>query len=82
MTSKSNLSPDPIVLMIMYLIVACPKCGNYSVTRDTVKTHQCPYCGYVMRIEEVSIVARARNGKEAREILLKLKTPRELRSKR
>ncbi|WP_054857958.1 DUF1922 domain-containing protein [Vulcanisaeta sp. JCM 16159] len=63
----------------MYLIIACPKCGNYSVIRDTVKTHECPYCGYLMRIEEVPIIARARNGREAREIILKLKTPRELR---
>ncbi|ADY00856.1 hypothetical protein VMUT_0645 [Vulcanisaeta moutnovskia 768-28] len=59
--------------------MACPKCGNYSITRDTTKTHQCPYCGYVMRIEEVTIIARAKNGKEAREIILKLKTPKELR---
>ncbi|PLC68915.1 DUF1922 domain-containing protein [Vulcanisaeta sp. EB80] len=63
----------------MYLVVSCPKCGNYSVVRDNVKTHQCPYCGYVMRIEEAIIIARAKNGREAREIILKLKTSRELR---
>jgi len=63
----------------MYLVVSCPKCGNYSVVKDNVKTHQCPYCGYVMRIEETIIIARAKNGREAREIILKLKTPRELR---
>jgi hypothetical protein len=32
-----------------------------------------------MRIEEAIIIARAKNGREAREIILKLKTPRELR---
>ncbi len=63
----------------MYLVVSCPRCGNYSVVRNTAKTHQCPYCGYVMRIEEAAVIAKARNGREAREIVLKLKTPKELR---
>ncbi len=66
---------------MVYLVITCPRCGSYSVARDTVKTHQCPYCGYVMRIEEASIIARVNSGKEAREIILKLKTPRELRRK-
>ncbi|WP_084019766.1 DUF1922 domain-containing protein [Vulcanisaeta thermophila] len=63
----------------MYLVVVCPRCGNLSVMREGVKSHQCPYCGYVMRVEEVTIMGRARNGREARELLIKLKTPRELR---
>ncbi len=32
-----------------------------------------------MRMEEATIIARAKNGKEARDIILKLKTPKELR---
>ncbi|MFB6469913.1 MAG: DUF1922 domain-containing protein [Vulcanisaeta sp. AZ3] len=63
----------------MYLIISCPKCGNYSIVKDSTKTHQCPYCGYVMHLEEAVILARAKNGKEAREIILRLKIPRELR---
>ncbi len=65
--------------MAEYLIVSCPKCGEYSAVREGSKTHTCPYCGYRMRIEEAGIIAKARSGREAREVILRLKTPNELK---
>ncbi len=59
-----------------YLIVSCPRCGKYSAMKSGSKSHSCPYCGYVMRIEEVSIFKRVKSGKEAREIIQKLNTPK------
>ncbi|NPB00220.1 MAG: DUF1922 domain-containing protein [Crenarchaeota archaeon] len=43
------------------------------------KTHQCPYCGNLLRIEEAQIIYRARSGKEAREVIRRLTTPRGLK---
>ncbi len=43
------------------------------------KTHQCPYCGYLIRVEDAEIVCRARSGKEARDIIKRLTTPKGLK---
>ncbi|OYT25340.1 MAG: DUF1922 domain-containing protein [Thermoprotei archaeon ex4572_64] len=59
-----------------YLIVSCPRCGKYSAMKSGSKSHSCPYCGYVVRIEEVSIFKKVRSGREAREIIKKLNTPK------
>ncbi len=50
--------------------------------RATAKTHVCPYCGRLYRLEELTVVARARSGKEAREIIQQLNAPKMLRSRR
>ncbi|NPA69965.1 MAG: DUF1922 domain-containing protein [Crenarchaeota archaeon] len=65
--------------VVEYLVVRCPKCGSISAMKYGAKTHQCPYCGYLMRLEEVQIIHRARSGKEAREIIKRLTTPRGLK---
>lgn len=77
----SNLSLRHFILDMEYLIVKCPQCGKYSAMKFGVKTHQCPYCGYLMRINEVSIIKRVRSGKEAREIIKQLNTPKNLEFK-
>jgi len=67
--------------MTEYLVVRCPKCGKISAMKFGVRTHQCPYCGYVMKIEEVAILAKARSGREAREIIKRLTTPKGLKNR-
>ncbi len=50
----------------------CPRCSKYSAMRDGSRTHQCPYCGYIMRVDEVTIVERSLDGKRARELVKRL----------
>ena len=65
--------------MTEYLVVKCPHCGQASAMKATSKTHMCPFCGRVSRLEEFTIVARVKSGKEAREVIRQLNTPRALR---
>ncbi|RLE55305.1 MAG: hypothetical protein DRJ40_08840 [Thermoprotei archaeon] len=37
------------------------------------KTKQCPYCGTRFEVYRAQILARARDGKEARELIIKFK---------
>ncbi|NPA22805.1 MAG: DUF1922 domain-containing protein [Crenarchaeota archaeon] len=57
----------------------CPKCGSISAMKCGMRSHQCPYCGYVMKIEEAQIICRAGSGREAREIIRRLTTPKGLK---
>ncbi len=65
--------------MAEYLIIRCPKCGRISAMKFGARSHQCPYCGYLMRLEEVTIIAKAKSGREAREIIKRLTTPKGLK---
>jgi len=49
--------------------------------KATSRSHMCPYCGRVSRIEELSIIARVKSGREAREIIQQLNTPKMLRTR-
>jgi DNA-directed RNA polymerase subunit RPC12/RpoP len=40
-----------------YVAVVCPRCGRASAARAAAKRHQCPYCGHIMQVEDVSIIA-------------------------
>ncbi len=57
---------------VKYLVVRCPRCGMLSAVRLGSSRHQCPYCGLVFTVDESTIVAKANNGREAREIILRL----------
>ncbi len=59
--------------LVKYLIVRCPKCGNVSAVMIGRKTKQCPYCGTRFEVYRAQILARARDGKEARELIIKFK---------
>lgn len=52
-----------------YLIVRCPRCNMPSAVRLGSSSHMCPYCGTRFRINESNIITRARNGKEASELI-------------
>ncbi len=41
----------------------------------------CPYCGTVFKLEEATIIARAKSGKEAREIIKQVNLPKGLRER-
>ena len=30
--------------MALYMIIKCPKCGNYVAVRENSKSFTCPYC--------------------------------------
>ena len=67
---------------MQYLVLVCDRCGNYSAVREGARTHRCPYCGHLIETSRATIVARASSGREAREIITRLKTPPELRRRR
>ncbi len=56
----------------MYLIILCPQCSRASAAREGAKTHSCPYCGSTMRTDKAKVIARARNGREARKIVVEI----------
>ena len=58
----------------MYLVLLCPQCSRASAAREGAKTHSCPYCGSTIRIGSARTIARARNGREARKIIVELNT--------
>ncbi len=49
--------------------------------KATAKTHMCPYCGKVSRLEELTVITRAKSGREAREIVQRLNAPKTLRAR-
>lgn len=60
--------------MVRYLIVRCPHCGNVCAVQIGYRTRQCPYCGTRFEVVRAQVIARASSGKEAREIIQKLKS--------
>jgi len=61
--------------------VKCPKCGQASAMKAGARSHMCPYCGTVFRLEEATVIARAKSGKEAREIIKQINLPKGLRER-
>ena len=55
-----------------YLVVRCPRCGMPSAVRLGSLSHACPYCGTRFKVNETNIVARARSGREASELVRKI----------
>ena len=59
--------------MVKYLIVKCPNCGNVCAVSIRYKTKQCPYCGFRFEVYRAHILAKAKDGKEARELIIRYK---------
>ncbi|ABW01939.1 DUF1922 domain-containing protein [Caldivirga maquilingensis] len=57
-----------------YLIVRCPRCSMPSAVRLGSVSHMCPYCGSRFRISEGTIITKARNGREASELIRRILT--------
>ena len=56
-----------------YLVVQCPYCGGFLACPARLKTKTCPYCGRRFQLARARIVARARSGREAGEIVRRIK---------
>ena len=61
----------------MYLVVRCPKCGGIQATSSS-KSMKCNYCGVRSTLKsggqwKVAVLAEARDGASAGEIIRKLK---------
>lgn len=68
--------------MTTTLIVACGKCGNLLLAKADQKTRTCPYCGSQVTLEKAKRVASAPNAYEASEILKKLKSNSQQKTRR
>jgi len=58
-----------------YVVFACPKCNTVRYAKERQKTARCLKCGYQIQIHpsKVVILARAKNAREAIEIVKVLK---------
>jgi len=70
--SKEYNPPPPERRFMEYLVVRCPRCSMPSAVRLGSLSHTCPYCGTRFKVNEVNIVARARNGREASELVRRM----------
>jgi DNA-directed RNA polymerase subunit M/transcription elongation factor TFIIS len=52
-----------------YYIIACPKCQQFLLARQGVKTRNCPYCGARMNLAKVEVLWMTSDLKEARSVL-------------
>ncbi len=69
---KEYNPPPPERRFMEYLVVRCPRCSMPSAVRLGSLSHTCPYCGTRFKVNEVNIVARARNGREASELVRRM----------
>ena len=60
-----------------YLIVSCSHCGGLQVARAGAKSKTCPYCGRRFSLLKAKVYGKARNGREAVEIVKILKYKKE-----
>ena len=49
----------------MYIVVNCPRCGDYMLAKTVNKTRMCPNCGRRSEIGTLKVIGRADSPKEA-----------------
>lgn len=59
--------------MPSYAVVACSKCGGYTLASMDKKSRTCPYCGSKILLEKARKVAVAKTAMEASNMLRKIK---------
>ncbi len=58
-----------------YKIVACPFCKQLLIADTGYKSKSCFHCGRRFDLDERPVLAFAKNAREAREMLAKMKVP-------
>ncbi|MBS7644508.1 MAG: DUF1922 domain-containing protein [Candidatus Bathyarchaeia archaeon] len=59
-----------------FLILVCGKCGRPSLAREENRSRRCPYCGSLVKITRLNVVASAEDAETARELLKNIKLRR------
>lgn len=59
--------------MPSYAVVACGRCGGYTLANMDKKSRTCPYCGSKILLEKAQKVAVAKTAMEASNMLRKIK---------
>ncbi|MEM2123047.1 MAG: DUF1922 domain-containing protein [Candidatus Bathyarchaeia archaeon] len=54
---------------MVFIILACDKCGQTLLARGENRTRRCPYCGNLIKITRLNIVASTEDAETARELL-------------
>ena len=60
--------------MASTLIIVCPRCGGFLLTKTETKTRTCPYCGHSVVVQKARKLASANTASEASAILRKMKS--------
>ena len=57
----------------MFLIVGCPRCKIVQVVDGQFKTRSCASCGKRFEVEGLKVLGRAKDAREARELVSAVK---------
>ncbi|MGC8849732.1 MAG: DUF1922 domain-containing protein [Candidatus Bathyarchaeia archaeon] len=59
-----------------FVIVVCDRCGHSSLAREENRRRRCPYCGSLIKITRLNVVASTEDAEAARELLKNMKLHR------
>lgn len=59
-----------------YGVFGCNRCHGWQLSNQFQKTHKCPYCGRILRLDKVHIIYETDDPEEAVEYVKELKMRR------
>lgn len=56
-----------------YVVVNCPRCGEFMLARTDNRTRSCPRCGYRAEIRRLRVLGRADSPSQAVKLIQSMK---------
>jgi ribosomal protein S27AE len=60
----------------MYVVVRCPRCGEYLLANTVNKTRSCPHCGHRSVLRGLRVLGRTESSRDAVAMIQELKRRR------